>query len=94
MKYLSVLVLAVAFSVSSAEAGCRGGLFGGKLRGNSCGSSCAASCKTSCGNSCGRTHLLHGRQSCCASGCSTAAPAKADAPKGAEKPKVSAPSTK
>ena len=91
MKYLSVLVLAVAFSVSSAEAGCRGGLFGGKLRSKSCGSSCKAT-TSGCG-----VKLLGGRNSCGSGGCSTA-PAKAtkatEAPKGAEKPKVVAPSTK
>lgn len=94
MKYLSVLVLAVAFSVSSAEAGCRGGLLGGKLRSKSCGSSCKAT-TSGCG-----IKLLHGRSSCGSGGCSTA-PAKStkatettEAPKGAEKAKVVAPSTK
>jgi len=94
MKYLSVLVLAVAFSVSSAEAGCRGGLLGGKLRSKSCGSSCktTTSCKTT-NSGCG-AKLLSGRNSCGSGGCS-AAPAKAtEASKGAEKPKAVAPSTK
>lgn len=88
MKYLSVLVLAVAFSVSSAEAGCRGGLLGGKLRSKSCGSSC----KTTTSDCV--VKLLGGRNSCCSGGCS-AAPAKATkATKGAENPKAVAPSTK
>lgn len=91
MKYLSVLVLAIAFGVSSsAEAGCRGGLFGGRLRGSSCGTT---SCKSSCGDSCGsRVKLFQSRSSCSSSGCAT--PAKAEAAKGAEKPKAAAPSTK
>jgi len=87
MKFLSVLVLAVAFGASSVEAGCRSGLLGGKIRGSTCG---ATFSKTKC-----ESKIISRNRSCASSGCSaTSAKSGTEVKPALVGPKSTAPSTK